>query len=190
MKSQLSQRPKRSRTRNASSKVQSKRRLQKLEMRKEGVPTLHSKKKNGLTQAKPGKIETKRRAKKQTLKGAKTNGSAAEIIRAAGVAPAANKKPSAVRQDSKRTAGNVKQNGEAATAQSIAATAVNDRTVPFDWGLKWIDWPHSMMPTALMTTKDLMRRKSPMDLMAIGSRLALSSWLDVWLQVLEGQRHR
>lgn len=52
------------------------------------------------------------------------------------------------------------------------------------------DWSYAMMPVALMTTNDLIRRKTPMDLMAIGSRLALSSWLDVWLEMLEGQTDR
>jgi hypothetical protein len=189
MKTKVSGHTQRSRTHNASSKIQSSR-GQKIEGRKAGVPTSPAKR-NGPGQSRSKKIETERRAKKGK-NGPNTNGSAAENIRAADIAPAANKKPSFVRQHSKRTPGRVGRNGEAAAEQSVHATAVNDRTDPFDWGLNriWLDWSYSMIPTALMTTKDLMRRGSPMDLMAIGSRRALSSWFDVWLQVLEGQRDR
>ena len=200
MKPQLSRRTKQSRPHVASSKVQANRRREKIGKRKGGLPTLQAKRNNGTSQSKPRKndgasqskprkIETERPAK-QKLDGANMNGGA--NVRAADMAPAANKKPSVLRQRPKRTLEHVERNGEAAAEQSITATAVNDKTDHFDRGLNriWLDWTYATMPAALMTTKDLIHRKTPMDLMAIGSRLALSSWLDVWIQVLEGQRDR
>jgi hypothetical protein len=189
MKPQLSRRTKQSRPHVASSKVQANRRREKIEKRKGGLPTLQAKKNNGASQSKPRKIETERPAK-QKLDGTNMNGGA--NVRAADMAPAANKKPSVLRQRPKRTLEHVERNGEAAAEQSITATAVNDKTDHFDRGLNriWLDWTYATMPAALMTTKDLIHRKTPMDLMAIGSRRALSSWLDVWIQVLEGQRDR
>jgi hypothetical protein len=86
----------------------------------------------------------------------------------------------------------VESNGQTGTEQPITGTEGNDKADPFErrFNQIWLDWSYAMMPAALLTTSDLIRRKTPMDLMAIGSRLALSSWLDAWLQVLGGQRDR
>jgi hypothetical protein len=175
MKTKVSRQKKRLRPHNSSSKLQSNRGLQKPEVRKGGVSGVQSKRKNDASQS-PRKIETEHRAK-QKLNGAKTNGSVADKIRAA---------------EPKRTLEHVKRNGQAATEKPITATAVNEKPDPSDrrFNQIWLDWSYAMMPAALLTTNDLIRRKTPMDLMAIGSRLAFSSWLDAWLQVLGGQRDR
>jgi hypothetical protein len=171
MKTKPSSHTKRSRPHHASSKVQSNRRPKNKEMSKDGSPALHSKKNNGVNQSGLAKVESKPVAK-QKLNGAKKNDSAARRVRAADIARAADKKPSDVRQESKGTLARVERNGGAATEQFIIATAVSDRTDAFDWGLNriWLDWSYSMMPAVLLTTKDLMRRRSPMDLMACSNR--------------------
>jgi hypothetical protein len=175
MKTKVSRQKKRLRPHNSSSKLQSNRGLQKPEVRKGGVPGVQSKRKNDASQS-PRKIETEHRAK-QKLNGAKTNGSVAKKIRTA---------------EPKWTLEHVERNGQAATEQPITAAAVKEKPDPVDRRFNpfWPDWSYAMMPAALMTTNDLIRRKTPMDLMAIGSRLALSSWLEVWRQLLQGQRHR
>ena len=176
MKAKVSRHKSRSGSHKSSSKLQSTQALHKTEVRKEDVPALKAKRKNDDSQSRPRKIETEHRVK-QKLNGAKTNGSATRRIRGA---------------DPKWTLEHVERNGQAAAEQPITAAAVNERPDPVDRRLRpfWPDWSYAMMPAALMTTNDLIRRKTPMDLIAIGSRLALSSWLDVWLQLLQGQRDR
>jgi hypothetical protein len=176
MKTKVSRHKRRLRPHNSWSKLQSDQGLQKSEVRKGGVPAVKAKRKDDTSQSKPRKIGSERRAK-QKLNGAKTNGSVAKKIRAA---------------EPKWTLELLERNGQAATEQPITATAVNEKPDPFDrrFNQIWLDWSYAMIPAPLMTTNDLIRRKTPIDLMAIGSRLALSSWLDVWLQVLEGQRDR
>jgi len=175
MKTKVSRQKKRLRPHNSSSKLQSNRGLQKPEVRKGGVPGLQSKRKIDASRS-PRKIETEHRAK-QKLNGAKTNGSVAKKIRAA---------------EPKWTVEHVERNGQTGTEQPITGTEGNEKADPFErrFNQIWLDWSYAMMPAALLTTSDLIRRKTPMDLMAIGSRLALNSWLDAWLQVLGGQRDR
>jgi hypothetical protein len=176
MKAKDSRHKSRSRPRNNSSKPQSNQGLQKSEVRKGGVPAIQARRKNADSESSSRKTEIEHRAK-QKLNGAKTNGSVAKKIRTA---------------EPKWTLEHVERNGQAATEQPITAAAVKEKPDPVDRRFNpfWPDWSYAMMPAALMTTNDLIRRKTPMDLMAIGSRLALSSWLEVWRQLLQGQRHR
>ena len=176
MKAKVSRHKSRSGSHKSSSKLQSTQALHKTEVRKEDVPALKAKRKNDDSQSRPRKIETEHRVK-QKLNGAKTNGSVAKKIRAA---------------EPKWTVEHVERNGQTGTEQPITGTEGNEKADPFErrFNQIWLDWSYAMMPAALLTTSDLIRRKTPMDLMAIGSRLALSSWLDAWLQVLGGQRDR
>ena len=51
----------------------------------------------------------------------------------------------------------------------------------------WLDWSNATIAVNLMRMEELMRCRSPIDLMAVGSRFALRSWFHVWLPLLQGQ---
>jgi hypothetical protein len=44
----------------------------------------------------------------------------------------------------------------------------------------WLDWSNATLAANLRTTEELMRCKSPIDLWAISSRIALRSWVNLW----------
>jgi hypothetical protein len=51
----------------------------------------------------------------------------------------------------------------------------------------WLDWSNATIAVNLMRMDEVMRCRSPIDLMAVGSRFALRSWFHVWLPLLQGQ---
>ncbi len=44
----------------------------------------------------------------------------------------------------------------------------------------WLEWSNATMAANQRTMEELIRCKSPMDLLAVSSRLALRSWFNLW----------
>jgi hypothetical protein len=162
MKKQLSRQTKRSHP--VSAKVQTNRRA-KAGIRKRIGSTALANKSNGVRRASP----TKARREKPFLS---ANNALANKNQAARVDQAAPEKTSVARPDTKKR--DLIRHEEAMPMNG--ASELTNRS----FNRTWLDWSNATMAANLRTTEELMRCKSPMDLWAISSRLALTSWFNLW----------
>ena len=162
MKKQLSRQTKRSHP--VSAKVQTNRRA-KAGIRKRIGSTALANKSNGVRRASP----TKARREKPFLS---ANNALANKNQAARVDQAAPEKTSVARPDTKKR--DLIRHEEAMPMNG--ASELTNRS----FNRTWLDWSNATMAANLRTTEELMRCKSPIDLWAISSRLALTSWFNLW----------
>lgn len=158
MKKQLSRQTRRSRP--VSSKVQTNRRPTKVGSRKRIGSTVLAKKTNGVQQANPPKARSEKRVKPRN----KNNGRAkAPGIDQAGPKDALIDRPDTENRDLMRHDG--------ANEAGLINRSFN-RT--------WLEWSSATMAANQRAMEELIRCKSPMDVLAVSSRLALRSWLNLW----------
>jgi hypothetical protein len=160
MKKQLSRQTKRSRP--VTSKVQTNRRPTKVGSRKRIGSTALAKKSNGVRQASP----TKARRETPLLN---ANNALANKQQAARIDQAAPEKTSIARPDTKKQ--DLIRHEEAIAPMNGVSRSLN-RT--------WLDWSNATMAANQRTMEEFIRCKSPMDLWAVSSRLALRSWFNLW----------
>jgi len=180
MKSQLSQRTKTPRSHVGSSKARPDRRPNKVGLVRSGVQTPATTKSGARKPKTTGEGENEQRAHQL-----KANGSGAKKDYATDRHRASHRKSSGVRQETKKLEQDVRRNAEAArpTKPANRSNGSTDQFTPI-----WLDWSNATIAVNLKRMEELMRCRSPIDLMAVGSRFALRSWFDVWLPLLQGQR--
>jgi hypothetical protein len=151
MKKQLSRQTKRSRP--VPSKVQTNRHPTKVGSRKRIGSTARANKTNGVRQTSPAKARIEKRVKPRLNE---NSGLASE-------------KTSIARPDTKKR--DLIRHEEAIAPMNGASRSLN-RT--------WLEWSNATMAANLRTMEELTRCKSPIDLWAVSSRLALTSWFNLW----------
>ena len=163
MKKHLSRQTKRSHP--VSAKVQTNRRPKAGSRKRIGSTALAKlSKSNGVRQARPTKV---RREKPLVIaNNALANKQQAARLDQAAPEKASVARPDAMKRDLIRHEEATPMNGASETNRSFNRT--------------WLDWSNATMAANLRTTEELMHCKSPMDLWAISSRLALTSWFNLW----------
>jgi hypothetical protein len=159
MKKQLSRQTKRSHP--VSAKVQTNRRA-KAGIQKRIGSTALANKSNGVRRASP----TKARRERLSANNALAKGNQAARIDQAAPEKTSGAPPDTKKRDLIRHEEATPMNGASETNRSFNRT--------------WLDWSNATMAANLRTTEELMHCKSPMDLWAISSRLALTSWFNLW----------
>ena len=162
MKKQLSRQTKRSHP--VSAKIQTNRRPTKAGLRKRIGSTALAKKSNGVRQAGP----TKARREEPSLN---ANNALAKKNQAARIDQVASEKTS-VRPDTKKR--DLIRHEEAMPMNG--ASELTNRS----FNRTWLEWSNATIAANQRTMEELVRCKSPMDLLAVNSRLALRSWYNLW----------
>ena len=153
MKKQLSQQTKRSRP--VSSKVQTNR-----------PPTKVGSRKGTGSTARPNKTNDVRRASLIKARSGKR------------VKPRLNENSGFARPDAKNQ--DLMRHEKAIGPMASPNGASEPDPINRSFNRTWLDWPNATLAANLRTTEELMRCKSPIDLWAISSRIALRSWVNLW----------
>jgi hypothetical protein len=175
MKDQLSHHTKSSQSHVGSSQAR-KRLPKKVGLVRSGVQTT-ARLKTGAR--KPGKSKGESEQRAHQLK---ANGSGAKKDYAADRQRAAHRKSSSVRQETKKLEQDVGKNGDA--ERRLKPTNRSNGSIHQLTPI-WLDWSNATIAVNSMRMEELMRCRSPIDLMAVGSRFALRFWFDVWLPLLQ-----
>jgi cell pole-organizing protein PopZ len=172
MKRQLSRQTKRSRP--VSSKVQTKRRAAQVGSRKRIDSTALAKKSNGIRRASQTQARSEKRIKPLLNK----NSGIANKDYALSIDRAAPKEASFDRPDTKDR-DLMRQEEATAPIKSANGASEADR-INRSFTRTWLEWSNVTMAANQRTMEELIRCKSPMDLWAASSRLALRSWFNLW----------
>jgi hypothetical protein len=172
MKKQLSRQTKRSRP--VSSKVQTNRHPTKVRSRKRIGSTARANKSNGVRQASPVKARSEKRVKPRLNQ----NSGIANKDYAPGIDRAAPNEASFDRRDTKNRE---LMRHEEPTGSMKSANGANEADlINRSFNRTWLEWSNATMAANQRTMEELIRCKSPMDLLAVSSRLALRSWFNFW----------
>jgi hypothetical protein len=172
MKKQLSQQTKRSRP--VSSKVQTNRLPTKVGSKKGTGSTARASKTNDVRRASLIKATSRKRAKPRLNE----NSGLTNKDRARSIDRAASKEASFARPDAKNQ--DLMRHEKAIGPMESPNGASEPDPVNRSFNRTWLDWSNATLAANLRTTEELMRCKSPIDLWAISSRIALRSWVNLW----------
>jgi hypothetical protein len=163
MKKRLSRQPKRSRP--VSAKVQAKRRPLKSAIRKQNGSTTRANNGRSVRPASP----TETRSEKNINPLHTKNG---DLARKAQV-------PSTVRAASKAALVDrpVIKNGDSMRQSENGAVAAEP--ISRNFNRSWLEWSNAAMAANQRTMEEFMRCRSPIDLLAVSSRIALRSWFNL-----------
>jgi hypothetical protein len=172
MKKQLSQQTKRSRP--VSSKVQTNRLPTKVGSRKGTGSTARANKANDVRRASLIKSRSGKRVKPRLNE----NSGLANKDHAPSIDRAASKEASLARPDPRNQ--DLMRHEKAIGPMESPNGASEPDPSNRSFNRTWLDWSNATLAANLRTTEELMRCKSPIDLWAISSRIALRSWVNLW----------